>query len=464
MDEMVYELRFLAESQAERLRMFRQWLEKHPDSARNGARETALSIVTELEANIALVIGELDGGVVELVEVSARLRVLQGLVGAVCVSLDWQSPSYLHALHSEAGTQTGIIEGTISDYKRDHHHDADVYERKFVAEYVDRRSPLPVHAWVTSSGMSAFTTLVEGLRMEGILPGPIVMGKNCYFENKILLRRMFPGLITVVDEMNVDEVVETVRAKQPAVIFLDSICNTETLAMPDLAGLLPALASACSRSTYLVLDNSGLGPSCQPLIFMPVLPSRLKLYVFESLNKHHQFGMDRVTGGIIWTQEIFSGWLQSARMHLGTNIPDASVIALPPPNRTLLDARLARLWKNAVTVANALDEHIKVSPNSPFSSVVYPGHGASLVLKFQENKNVVRLSKQFIDLATKEARRVSVDLTAGTSFGLNTTRIYLTALLSSKTASPFLRISVGTESVSQLDKLIDVFKRTIDAL
>ncbi len=461
MDEAGQELRFLAESQADRLRLFRRWVEKNPDSTRKGARETALSVVVRLEEYVTAIIQELDNGSFDTADLSARLRTLQGLVAAVCASLDWQSPSFLHSLNSEAGTQTGIVEGTISDYKRDHHFDAEEYERKFVRAYVDKLSPLPVHAFVTSSGMSAFTTLVVGLQMEGVLPGPIILGRSCYFENKMVLHKMFQGCITEVDEQNINEILEAVKTKQPAVIFLDSICNTETLAMPDLAKLLPALVSACSKNTYLVLDNSGLGPVCQPLRLMPILPSKLKLYVFESLNKHHQFGLDRVTGGIIWTQEIFSGWLQSARMHLGTNIPDASVLALPEPNRQLLDTRLALIERNALLVARALDEHIKALPNTSFLQAVCPGRGASLVLKFKVDKNVVRLSKQFIDLAIKEARGSGIDLTAGTSFGLNTTRVYLTALYGTKVTSPFLRLSIGTESPADLEKLIEVFKRVI---
>ncbi|MFA5945818.1 MAG: PLP-dependent transferase [Patescibacteria group bacterium] len=475
MDDHLQELHVLAGSLAEKMHVFRRAIERNPSFSRAGARASVLAVLDVLEREVISVFAENA----DVADSASRLRSLQGMVGAICASLDWQSPSFLHALQSEAGLQTGRIQGTINDYKRDHHLDSADYEKRFIREYVDRKTPLPVRAHLTVSGMSALATIVNSLQMYGVLPGPILLGCSSYFENKMIIHRLFPGQVVEVDEEDTEGLIEAVRLHKPKVIFLDSLCNAQTLAMPDLARLMPALAKLVTEDTYLVLDNSGLGPSCQPLRFMPAVPTRFRLVVFESLNKHHQFGLDRVTGGVIWTQEIYFGWLSGACIHLGTQMPDVSVLSLPTPNRALLDARLALIGRNAQALAEALDTHVRSRPRSPFARVAYPGlpahpsyawarersfHGASLIPIFKDDRQAVRLSKIFLSRAIKEARSAHIDLTAGTSFGLDTTRVYLTALHASKVTTPFLRISAGTESPQQLAVLIEVFKRAMDAL
>jgi hypothetical protein len=66
-------------------------------------------------------------------------------------------------------------------------------------------------------------------------------------------------------------------------------------------------------------------------------------------------------------------------------------------------------------------------------------------------------------LSLDEAERRGVPLAAGASFGLNTTRIYVTAS-NSDPARGFIRISPGTEHRLQIEALADVFESALERL
>lgn len=66
------------------------------------------------------------------------------------------------------------------------------------------------------------------------------------------------------------------------------------------------------------------------------------------------------------------------------------------------------------------------------------------------------LIKKIIKLAKKE----QIQLSAGTSFGMPTTRIYLTARKSGYTPR-FLRISVGWESEAEMIQIARIIKKVL---
>ncbi|MCX6780833.1 MAG: PLP-dependent transferase [Candidatus Magasanikbacteria bacterium] len=436
-----------------------------------------LETYSKLQAEIKLAHTKKNYNVALKARIIDALRTLQGVVGALLVSADFQSPSYLHTVVSKAGTQNGKIMGTLNDYKRDRHLDAELFEDAFRAEYIDAPLRLPPKVFVTSSGMSAFTTILNALHLDGLANGNIVAGISCYFENKMILEGFFPNRLAYVDEMDIENVIGAIEELQPSVIFLDTLCNTETIPMPNMDAIIERIAKVIVHQTTIVIDNTGLAISYQPLEKISRLSNKLQIIVFESLNKYYQFGFDRVSGGVLWTTGLSPFRLSSWRMHLGTNMPDASVLSLPWPNRAQLEKRMARLNRNTHFLAAALDAYIKNHSYIPFSHVVYPGlesypgfswtkkskfHGSFFVLAPKTHRAEVALSKLFIDVAIAEAKKRGVDLVAGTSFGFSTTRIYLTALHADKITKPFLRISVGTETKKELDVLVEIFTTTID--
>ncbi|MEY4722804.1 MAG: hypothetical protein RLZZ324_317, partial [Candidatus Parcubacteria bacterium] len=191
-------------------------------------------------------------------------------------------------------------------------------------------------------------------------------------------------------------------------------------------------------------------------------------------------GFDRVTGGIVWTPfSLLPTGLGRARVHLGTNMPDASVLALPEPDRELLMRRMRRMGRNAQTLAERLDEHLTGRTKGSVAHVVYPGlpshssapwakerwfHGSTLVLAFRTGFRTVARYQAFVNRVIDLARNARVDLVSGTSFGLDVTRVYLTAVHATDVTRPFVRVSVGTETAAEIEALTDVFISAIDSL
>lgn len=380
----------------------------------------------------------------ERASLSDRLRVEQALLAGLVAAPDWQSPSFLHSLAPAAGRQTGRIRAHWNDYKRDRHVDAEDYERRYVEEMID--GPARPRALLTGCGMAAFTTILGWLVGEGKLSGRVLAGRGLYHESRLLLERMLPGRVGFVDEGDTAAVLRAIRECRPRAVFLDSLSNTRWMPVPDLRAVIDGLRGT---DTYLVLDNTCLSVGCQPFA---LARESVRLVVFESLLKYAQLGLDRAGAGVIVARSGDAESLEDYREHLGTNIPDVSVHALPPPDRDVLERRLARLARNALHLARGLDERAL-----PGVSVVYPGRGGCLSLVFQDPERQHRVVCE----AVAEAARRGIGLLAGSSFGFDTTRIYLTAARA-QYGTPFVRIAAGTEHRLELDALTDVLATAIE--
>ncbi len=409
-------------------------------------------------------------------EYSDVLRTLHATLAGLLSSGNWQSPSFWHTTTSQAGNETGKISVSANDYKRDMHADEKEYGQLFVKEYVDHSMRMAPFALPTSSGMSAVTTTLVHLQSRVEQDGVVLAGKGSYFQNKWELEKLFPGRVQYVDEFDTNGIVQEAERLQPAIVFLDSICGAQSLAMPHLSVILPKLSGVLSSRSTLVLDNTGLATSYQPLADMPFTPlGGMHLIVVESLLKFHQFGFDRVGGGIMWTPAGTEKELFYTRMHLGTIMPDASVLAMPLPDRALFDARLARIGRNAKLLAQKLDEYIGEG-RGPIAHVVHPSlpvHGAHawakdlafqgpfVTLVFKEGKQDVSVYDAFASRIAKIAQKRGVDIYGGTSFGFDTTRLYVTARYATGITAPFVRISAGTETRHEIDTLVRVFQEAL---
>lgn len=399
------------------------------------------------------------------------LRTHQTMIGAIVTATDWQSPSYAHAMHSQAGRQEGMIWATINDYKRDVHEDAFVYERAFVKEYVDNWIKLPIFAYATSSGMAAFTTILNFLLLQKKVSDAILVGTSIWFQNKLLLDQAYGNKIIYVAETDTQKILNLIETKQPSVLVFDSLTNSPEVLCPELDTIIPYLVAHAKKETYLVIDNTCLTLALQPMKYLFGRRSKVRLIVFESLNKYHQFGADRVTGGIIWSYGGDTIRLSDFRRHLGTNIPDVSVCSLPTPNKTMLTKRLARHSRNAHIIASALQTWVEKHPANPFAAISFPGltnnpsyawtknmpfWGSYFTFIWKARYTSVPVYQRFIKTVMNEAKKRKLDIVAGSTFGLNTTRIYLTAL-HSRPSQPFIRVAVGAEDRLIIEEITQMF-------
>jgi cystathionine beta-lyase/cystathionine gamma-synthase len=393
------------------------------------------------------------------------LRTEQALLASLVAAAEWQSPSFLHSLAPAAGRQAGRVVAHWNDYKRDRHLDADAYERRYVQEMVDR--PCGLRALLTSCGMAAFTTVLSFLRLEGQLSGRVVAGAGLYHESRLLLERTLPGRVHFVDERDTARLLRTIDRVEPAAVFLDSLSNTAWMPLPELGAVVERLRGT---DTYLVVDNTSASVGCQPFA---LAGESVRLLLFESLLKYAQLGLDRANAGVIVADAEHAEPLSVYREHLGTNISDLAVHALPWPDRRVLERRLARLQRNALLLAERLSERAPASV-----AIVYPGlashscarvaarlgfRGGCLSILFRDLEGRLERGRTLVEVAVAEAARRGVALLAGSSFGFDTTRVYLAAA-APEHGVPFVRVAAGAEHRLALGPLADALAAAVEGV
>lgn len=403
------------------------------------------------------------------------LRTLQLTSSALICSTDFQSPSFSHSLYSQAGRQTEKITGNINDYKRDQHLDGNTYEQRFLKEYINSFFKLPIHVYATNSGMAACTTAIYFVLMHANTKGPILMGTSTYFENKELIQKIWKEQVVEVNEHNTDAICKKIKTLKPTTIFFDSFCNSYDIAIPNLSIILPFLTKTVKKDTFIVIDNTSMATFFQPLSYIQGKNRHIRIIVTESLNKYHQFGMDRVTGGIIYAWGKDTGNLFSVREHAGTNISDISAITLPTPHKKLLERRMKRLERNNTFLTHALSEYLVNKPHKKISHIIspalssHPAHkwssfsGSYFSIAFTKRYEKTSVYKKFIKLILEKAKKENIQIASATSFGLNTSRIYLTSLRSDF-GKPFIRFSVGIETKIELEKIKNVLVHAIQKI
>lgn len=393
------------------------------------------------------------------------IRFLNSQLTHVSASDGWQSPTFAHSLWPMNGREIGKIKEDINDYKRDQHLDGSSYESKFLKEYIQGQSD-PLHIFVTSSGMSAFATiLIYLLSKPAIRQGRVIVGKNAYWEMSEQIIGTFGAKAIIVDESNQNEINRKITHFKPKALFFDTFGNTPDMLIPRLNEIAGKL-SRVKEETFLVVDNTSAGLTYQSLknLWKPL--SKTRLIVFESLNKLHQFGLDQVMGGIIYTKGGDTVNMFDTRVHNGTNIPYQSAVALPTPNYDLLNKRIKRLGRNANLISQILFDQITKNSGSILDNIVYPGlpnhpcfdqnkkqnlFPPYFMLSFKNKFRNNRTYRNYIGKVIRSAQLKNINIVSGTSFGLDITRIYLTAVRS-KITPAFIRVAVGTEHVLDIQK------------
>lgn len=426
------------------------------------------NLLRKLKSNINE--GDITNILAQKKDIFNLLRILANLVSNLITSTDWQSPSYMHSLFPQAGKFTGKIKGTINDYKRDVHLDAQFFESLYKKEYLDSRFKFNLHVYVVNSGMVAFTTILTFLLSENKAIGKIMIGENVYFQYKQILVKSFQERIIEVDESETNNIINTIKKEKPRLYFFDSLCNSHDIHVPDLVQIIAAINKHSEKETYIVIDNTCLS-IFQQLFRLPHPNNKIHLIVFESLNKYYQFGLDRVTAGVIAVKGKDASFIYEYRKHAGTIISDSSVYAIPIPSRKLLTNRLLRLERNASQLATFLENQILIKKYRQIDSIIYPNlashssypwtkslnfHGSFFNIKLAKDYANTDNFKKLISIVLQQARKAKIQLVAGTSFGLDNTRIYLTSLWTDYGAQ-FLRVAVGTESYFELEILKQAF-------
>jgi hypothetical protein len=206
-----------------------------------------------------------------------------------------------------------------------------------------------------------------------------------------------------------------------------------------------------------MVDVTGAPLAAHPLALPETKCGRLRALAIESLTKHAQLGLDRVTAGAIYTNDRDVPALDVLREHLGANIADASVHALPTPHRAVLARRLARHARNAGALAQRM---AVVAPPGVVAHPVLSGHGRLPATWLTLHLGTPERAMTFVEAALAHARARGTPLVEGASFGLDTTRVYAPSPGEGESCG-FVRISAGIEHADALDRLGRVLVRAL---
>ena len=320
-----------------------------------------------------------------------------------------------------------------------------VYEAKYSKAYLPRIGLLPLEPYVTSSGMAALTTAIVAIHRAIGVNVTVLVGKHSYFQNLEVIESSFNKVI-IFDETNRKKYLDLMRGEKPRVIFVDSLCNEVELTRPKVDEIIKDFAGLVAKPSYVVIDNSMLSIKFDWRAVLRQRSSKFGIIGFESLNKYHQFGIDRTTGGIVFGTGKMNLHLVQARRHAGTIMPDINVAMLPSPNYKMLKLYIERIWENRERLAVILGDKVVAS-------------GGQVVVKFDRKMSYAKIQKVIKTICWK-AKKQRVQIVAGTSFGMPNTRVYLTAK-DSKYTKMFLRVSCGCEDEKEFEKVIGVISSVV---
>lgn len=364
-----------------------------------------------------------------------KLHSLAGFVGAAVVMHHWQSPAIEQVMVDNVGSFRGKIKASINDYTRDQHILGDKFEKEYRKQFIPIRFTPSLFAYATSSGMAAMTTAALYILGETKKDSKILLGKSCYFETKQLIHTIFGDRVEEVDASNTAVLSECIQVHSPSALFIDILGNEPEMTVINVQSVIDCITYTATQHTHLVVDISAR-TSLEPLVSSFIFSKKISIIGVESLNKLLQFGLDRVTAGMVWGTGFKAIRLYDYRDHAGTNCPDSTIATLPTPNRKMVTRYMKRIVRNNLRVGIGLHARHE---RGPFSILTLKQSGS-------------RRYSQYISRVVRSAKRFNIPLVRGTSFGLATTRIYVVAM-HTQYEKPFVRISAGTETAWEIERL-----------
>lgn len=363
---------------------------------------------------------------------------------------NWQSPTMEHSLDCAVRDESAALLQRGIDYHRAAHLVGQEYEalfrEKLLAQHADAR------VLATSSGMGAIFVALQFVSSQIVdSGGAVVVDQGCYHETRFLLEALFRNRLQYLDLASA-RAVEDLAHLKPALVVFDATRNSRSIARLPVCDIMAAVREAGS---FLVIDSTSM-VSASPILSAAKANGLFdRVLVAHSLAKLHQYGMDLVTGGaLVYSAALDSGFPAPGtfRTHLGLNITEDSAATLPAPSLELLSNRAATISRNVQLLASAFAEFreslsVGVAPSWDCDVPLVPY--CNLCLVGQDESDWYRA---FIGRAMDRARARGVPLVAGTSFGFDTTRIYLVESLI-PSHRPFIRISPGVETLHEMTLL-----------
>jgi len=404
-------------------------------------------------------------------------RYLLSFLASTSTRLEWQSVSFESSKRPEIFLKEEFdYKGTLG-YKRVHYPALFEYEDWILEGHVDSPAKEDLCCFVTNSGQGAFITVYEVISKFLLDENDkILLSKMGYYETRWVVTKSKGFKIKTFDLTDTETIIEQILSEKPSLVILEPIYCEDTIRLIDLTKVLKKLNEIKFKSgLYLIIDVSMLSGAVEP--FSIVNNPNLHIFYIESLIKYRQYGLDKVNAGFIVAEKKFRGKIITARASIGAILHNIDLETLPRISRSQYINRMIKVSRNAKYLAENLQVFADRHPKLIFKGIEYPGlkshpdFKVALNYPFLNGLFTFKLDKDyyknfatllyFIKRLLENAKKKNVSVNHGTSFGFDWTRIAVADTEGGEFTNPFIRMSVGRETMKDIVILSDVLKETI---
>lgn len=412
----------------------------------------------------------------ELIEQKKKLyalfRICLSQYASLMTCLNWQAPSIKSSMNTRIGIEKAPIEADWNDYKRDRSGDTFACE-SMIEKNTIFTSGMGVNPItnIFNSGMGAFTCIIYFLINEDIVKNRVLASSQIYVENRILLKSFFKNNLDIFTHNNTDKIIKHILSAEPNAVFIEPLSNTNNLRLFEVSEIVKAVAKKHKKDIYFILDVTCI-LGFENIFEEFNLPKNIKIILHGSILKSPQLGLERINAGFVQTYglEKLSDKILDYRTMSGTNIQDYATNLLAFTTKELLQKRMKIIEENAVILAEYVSD---LDPNHEIiSEVIYPrlkSHpdydiskkmnftGSFFNIKFIPHMNNDKYFALLTNEIIKSAKEYNCDIVHGASFGFNHTSVYYSVGWD-EPENHYLRISTGTETIYEIEKIKLVFK------
>ncbi len=369
----------------------------------------------------------------------------------------WQAPDFGYSLDPQHGLFQEKIYSFYNDYQR-YRIDTKEIENRYNLCYKNINN-IKHQAYLFNSGMGAFTSLLNSFT--NYQSSIKIAGKNLYFEVFSILKQ--DKNITFFDEKDIDSILTFIENNHPDYLFFDPVANSGHLPCCDFEKLFAYYQkNPPDKPVSVMIDITLCVHFFQINKFLSnSFPGNLNVFLYRSLQKLDQQGLDLVTGGLIIHYGNLNLLLDSFRQ-MGTMPTEVETATLEKLGIKNIEPKLLRHSRNALLIADYL-ANLKDKPESIIDKVFHPLLNSEpesffqvplLFFSLKEHFNLED-NNAFLQELLKAAKAGEISLIAGTSFGFNCSRIMITTFPNSSIIC--FRFSPGTETLQEVYKLLNIF-------
>lgn len=386
---------------------------------------------------------------------------------SLIINQSWQSPDYGYNIYPQHGINQKKIYSFYNDYQR-YRADTLTFEEKVLKESNDI-SNTNKKAYLFNSGMSAFLCLINSFKD---FDSKIKIGsKNLYFEIDSFLK--YQNNIEFFDNQ-INDIIGFIKSNKPSFLFFDLLPNSPNLQEFNLKELFDFyISDPPNNETNIIIDTTLNFTNFNLSTYFKDLPEKLNVFLYRSLQKLDQYGLDIVSGGILIHYGHSRLNIDGIRQ-MGFTPTEEQVLTLSLLPRNYLNYRYKIICRNSLIIAY----HLKNLKSEILEIVSYPMLATNLKsknyqltteLSFHRTESPLLYFKLndsfnleehniFIKEFLHQTKLNNLPIVLGTSFGFNITRIMI---INDQEGKICIRLSAGTEKLKQVLDICSILEKII---